>query len=390
MANKKHVYWVAAKGAPEEGNYYDCRSIIKKVISQLKDPRIEKLDCEWSAECTPALERSADAGDVIRHLKNRNIFDERPRVILLKGLPPNYTILVDYLSLVNDQNYLVIDAPFGMRSKPPDIKFITAKNSNFYKWVAEQGHVKEVPSEAGNVNAAVSWCEKVSTELGKNINTDAARRLSEMVGTKYDSLYSQLLRLVDYANGKTIVIQDVEEACESEFLRSVWDLIEGIDKLDYESSIVHLQRLYREASLDADSNFRSGVEMLLGALRHHFLLCLVVADHCWSKKTTFNYKSLSEASSKILSKGKDGKWNNQYYSVPFLNMAIRKEGVKSVVGWNRGRIYNAYLDINTVKAMMRTSSSVEDIKLYLDTLIMVLCNKITRTDADRMRGVKND
>jgi hypothetical protein len=386
MANKKHVYWVSAKGAPEEGNYYDCKNAIKKIIAQLKEPKIEKLDCGWSADDTPVSERMSDAGDVIRVLRNRNIFDDGPRVILLKGLPANYTILVDYLKFVNDKNYLVIDGPFGMRSKPPDQKFATAKSSNFYKEIVKDGHVVEISSDAGGISNAVKWCEKVSTELGKEIGADAAKKLAEMVGTKYDSLYSQLLRLVDYANGRKITEQDVEEACESEFLRTVWDLIDCIDKLDYESSIIHLQRFYHVASLDTDSNFIGMVEMLLGALRHHFLFCLMVADHCWGKKVSFGYKSVTDAVSRILSEDKDGKWNNKYFSPQFLGMAVRKDGVKSVIDWNRGRIYNAYLDINNVKAIVRTSPGIETIKVCLDTLIMVICNKISRTDAEKIRG----
>jgi len=386
MPNKKHIYWISTKDAPGESNYYDCRSIIKKVISQLDNPRIETLHCGHSSEDATVLERSSDAGDVIHLLINRSIFDSRSRVIVLKGLPPNYTILVDYLKFVNNKNYLIIDGPFGIRSVPPDQKFITAKNSNFYKKIAEEGYIKEVPFDAGSISNAVNWCEKVSKEIGKEINTDAARKLAEMVGTKYDSLYSQLLRLVDFSNGKRITEKDVEEACESEFLRTVWDLIDGLDKLDYESSIIHLQRFYHEASLDTDSNFIGGVEMLLGALKHHFLLCLVVADYCWGKNAAFGYKSITDAASGILSKDKDGKWNNQYYSPKFLGMATRKDGVKSVTEWNRGRIYNAYLDINNVKAIMRTSPGIEKIKVCLDTLVMVLCKKISRVDAEKIRG----
>ncbi len=384
------AYWVSAEKAPTESNFYDCQKAVKEICGQLDNPRIERIHCGWN---------DADAAVVINALRNRNIFDTRSRIIILKGLPPNYTMLVDYLQFVNSKNYLIIDGPIGMRSQK-GARFATAKTSKFYKTIkafgGKKSHVIEVPYAAKTLNQAVKWCTEVSTSLGKPIDADAVKPLTDRVGMKYDAMYGALNRLVDYADGKQITPSDVEGVCDPEFMQTVWDLVECIDNQDCSGALIHLQKFYESASLDMDSKFIGDVEMLLGALHHHFLFCLAVADRCNGLKR-FNYANVTQAVANLKRKpkadedGAGGKWT-PYFSPGYISMAMRSEGIKKVLDWRRSSIYYAYMDINSVRLLIRSGVGLWDVKglprlrLYLDTLIMSLCGAYSRDEMLMMRN----
>jgi len=148
MAKIKPLFWIT-------GNYYDCCKTWKDIISRLGDVAVDILDCGYKVESSNLIQ-PATACDVILLLKNKDMFDDRPRVIKMKGIPNDYHLIADYLHLVNNKNVLVVDGPIGYRAKPPSKRMITAATSRFYKTFSTKGKVFQFPMEGKNRREAVT------------------------------------------------------------------------------------------------------------------------------------------------------------------------------------------------------------------------------------------
>jgi len=409
MAKKKPqpkpIFWIT-------GNHYESQKAFNQIAEMLGDCRITVLDCDFVNEATPAAERTAGPEEIIKRLLNRDIFDTRPRIIKLKGLPHGYSVLVNYLKHVNNNNVLVIDGPIGHRAKPPSKQFVTAKTSNFYKRIKKEGKVLEFPIDASNPSAATNWLKKVAEEKGKPIEPDAAALLVEMRGCNLDFLYGGLLTLIDFADGKTIKRSDVETVCTPEFLKQVWDLLLLISHRKYEDVAIHMQRFYEAGALEVQSTFVGQIEMMLGAFNQLFTFAPMVSDHLKGKlvsqdsmnravngfdkvmkKEEFR-KALEKAEKAKAEAEKDGAKKKPvedyivYTSVftsGFIAMKARDEGFKRIVGWGSKTLHEAYVEVNRVRRCVRGSSGAYQ-KLCLDSLMMVLCGKLQPYQSSMLRS----
>jgi len=149
------IYWI-------NGNYYDTCQRWKEICALVKDPNIEIFDCGYNPD-NIVDNKVAQAADIIMMLKHRDLFDSRVRIIKMKGLPPDYNLITDYLHLINNKTILVIDSPIGY-IKPGSKRFISAATSKFYKFIKANGVLRESLKEAKSVNQAIKWVEKVLTD----------------------------------------------------------------------------------------------------------------------------------------------------------------------------------------------------------------------------------
>ena len=122
--NTEPMFWIS-------GNYHDCRKMWDAIRSNVGDPNVITFHCGLISDKT-----AARATDVVLAMKHRDLFDSRPRIVRLFNLPEDYTIIADYLYLVNSDNILVIDSPVGYRKNR---RFITAASSKLYKAIKKRG-----------------------------------------------------------------------------------------------------------------------------------------------------------------------------------------------------------------------------------------------------------
>ena len=392
MAKKqpKPVFWIT-------GNYYESQKTVNQIKLMLGDCRVIVLDCDFVNENTPADERTAGPEDIIKLLLNRDIFDSRPRIIKLKGLPHGYPVLVNYLKYVNNKSVLVIDGPIGHRARPPSKQFVTAKTSNFYKRIKKEGKVVEHGINASNVTAANNWVKKVAEELGKPIDSNAAVLLVGMRGCNLDLLYGGLLTLVDYASGRTIKSSDVDEVCSPEFLKQVWDLLATISYREHEDVAIYMQQFYEAGAIEVQSVFFGQIELMLGAFNQLFQCASMVCDHLQGK--LLSQDSISRAVEgyyKVMKKDefkkaldkvggdKDKIVYTPVFSPGFIAMKARDDGFKRIVNWGGKRLHEAYVEVNRVRRLTRGSDEAYQ-KICLNSLMLVLCGKIQPHQADMLR-----
>lgn len=388
MAKKnKPLFWIT-------GNYYECQKCWKSFCSQFEDPNIVVLECGRNADDTPPDERFASAGTIIKLLKRQDIFDKRHRIIKLKGIPEDYSLLTDYLYLIRKANALVIDGPIGLRAKGVSQKFVSVKTSKFYKAVKAQGQVKEYNMEGKNASQSATWAREVAKELGRSLDVEAARLLVEMKGINYDALYGALGVMFDYQPKGAIKSKVVEELFTPLFQQTVWDLVRAIDRRDFISSMTHLQRFYDQIDVLIDSSFTGEIMMLLGALTHHFTFMIMARDGCDGHIT---YKSVAAAvnAGKGMKKPKNPKDEDKKKGIwkePFVDIftpgAIKMNLGSPALKWPASRLYNAYRDISRCKLLLRKTYNYDNrpgIKMCIDTLIMTLCGTIKVDDAAMIR-----
>jgi hypothetical protein len=382
----KYLFWIY-------GNYYQSHKAWGDICSKTKDARIEILDCGHNPDNSTEDNRVVMAGGVIKALKNKDIFDKRPRIIKLKGLPSDYTIITDYLHLVNKKCVLVIDASFGhYKSK----RFNSAKTSNFYKTVKAEGKILEFPLEATRHDSAVKWVKDIALNFEKKIDDDAAQLVVEMKGRNLDALYAAVVLLRDYQIGKNIKKSDVETACVSTFLRTVWDLIESIFAQDYNNALLHMQRFYQLS--EVPSEFPSMTYEMLGALMYKFRPLVLIKDSINDKDPTFdNVKAALFGYKRIDKKNSDGEDEDQsteykeMYDDRFIGMSLQDSGFNRMLRLSRDQIYSKYSEILEVQKYVRIEArSNTQIKEALDSLIMVLCGTITPSVSKQVRKYKVD
>lgn len=382
----KPMYWIT-------GNYFDCQQKWKSILSSLKDANVEVFECDYTPQNSDVP--SAKAAEIIMTLKHRDLFDKRPRVIKMKGIPDDYALLTDYLRLANDKNVIVIDGPFGYR-KPPSQRLIPVKATKFFKEFSKLGEVNDFPETVRGITDAVKWIKRVVESFGKTIEPDAARLMVELQGKTLDYLYTEVSKLVDYQEKKKITLSDVETCTASVFQRQVWDLLEDLARMNVDASLSHLASFYEVAGLETGTSFRGDVEMLLGALLRQFNFYLLIKDSCLDG--TLNYDAVKRKSagikkrtSKMVSGQKVDDWETDYFDSRFLNTNFNKETTRLVSKWPWHRVYAIVTQIHLTRLTLRSHGHVSEynrggIKLLLDSLVLLICGKLGPKHLNAIRG----
>lgn len=379
------MYWIT-------GNYYDCRQKWQEICALVGDPNVEVFDCEYNTQ--NGGKKSAQAGDIILRLKQKDMFDTRSRIIKLKGIPDDYAILTDYLRLANKKNMIVIDGPVGYR-KPPSKRLIPVKATKFFKEFVKRGELCEFPELAKTDALAIRWVVGVAKNLGKNLDPEAAKLLVELQGRNLDGLYAEVSKLSDYQEGKKITVDDVKTCTAPLFLRTVWDLLEDLAFMNVDASLSHLQKFYEYAGLETGTSFRGDVEMLLGAMLKQFNFYIAIKDACGDSLDYDKLRNKTAGLKKRSSKMVDGEtvdnWDTDYFDSRFINVNLNKESTQSVSKWPWHRAYNIVRQIHMTRLALRTHSHISEynrggIKLLLDSLALMICGKLTPRQLNAMKG----
>jgi hypothetical protein len=380
----KPLFWIT-------GNYYDCKRQWAWILGMLKGPNVEIFDCGAQSNDS----RVAHASDIITCLKNRDIFDSRPRIIKMKGLPDDYTLLCDYLTLVNNDNVLVIDGPIGYRNA--NRRFVSAKTSKFYKEFSKQGVHKspeggtgvfDFPEVAESDSKAQSWITSVAKEHDREFEDGAALLLVQQKGRNLDQLYSELTCLMDYQIDKKIRVDDVRAVCVPVFVKTAWDLIDAIDRQEYEAAISHMQGFYANAGTKTGETFDGDVYKLLGALLQHFSFLMYLKMYCGDELT---YSKAEQAVAGVKKQGENPNvWTDQF-SKGYLYVNVRKPELQQALRrLSKERLEDIYLDLTRTRFLCRTkySGSRAGMKICLDTFIMTACGVISSNYSAAVKGYK--
>lgn len=358
MSDEISTYWLS-------GNYYDVTHKWKSIVASRGDVNIQSLGCGGE---------DASAGNVIMMLKMRDMFDKRPRIIKLNGLPEDYTILADYLNFCNKNNVLVVISPAGKQSA-----------SKFYKAIDKVGGAFDFGMESKTDGEAIRWASKCVTGYGRKITDGAAKLLVEYKGRNFDALHSEISKLIDYQPKGDLSEQSVKECCLPSFQASVWDLVDSLDQQQFELSMERLEKVLLHAGATTGSTFGGDIEALFGVLYHHFLFVIMI-----SSAQSFNYSDLvnSVKGLKKRKKNDDGSysWDKDAYEANFVSFMVRKDGIRKVFQWPRRHIYAVLLDLLRCRYSVRRSYfSESSIKLCLESFVSLVCNKIDLRQARSMK-----
>lgn len=370
--NKIPAFWIS-------GNYYDCRKTWESILSKMGDCQVIVHDCTDSIfDGTDS--KSSSVSNIIKSLKSKDIFDPKPKIIKVNGLPVDYKLLSEYLHLVSDKNILVIDSPVGYRKAR---RFVSAATSKLCKEIKSKGFFVDHGTEASNNSDAISWVKKVVKESGKEIDSAAAVMLVEQIGGRnYDLLYAHLRKLVDYCN-KKITEEDVKTCCASIYLQTVWEIIDALDRRECHRVMDSLQTFYQHAE-SSGVNFKGEIEQFFGALSSHYALLLILKDGCPSL-TYPSAKKAVEGFKKRVKSGDEYVWEDGAYN-RLIGMAINNKAFQQAFNWNKAHIYKVNMDLDRVRMICRKSNSEAEIKTCLDTFALLVCNKLDLDQAAIARG----
>ena len=354
------LFWIT-------GNYYEVQKQWKSLCLDIGDYNLEVVDCGND-------DRGNSAADIILLLKHKDLFDDRPRIIKMKGIPEDYSLLTDYLHLTNDRDILVVVSPVGYYSSGPGNRFIPASASKFYKKFVSDGKVYKFDMDAGNDGTAVAWCEKVSLDLGKTLERDAGELLVGMKGRNLDILYCEISKLVLYQSSKKITVDDVLECVVETFTQTVWDCAEYLSRRDYDKAIVLLHRFYENAGIASGDTFRGDVEQFLGALFYHFLFVLLLKDGCGECLSYNSAVKAVEGFKKRVKKEDKYFWDSDLYSSGYVGYNIRKPEIQTAVQLNKKQVYTVFLDLCKCRTACRSARSEEEIKYKMDMFALKVCS----------------
>lgn len=385
--NPKPWIWIT-------GNYYDCRKKWKELLVEMGDPYVETLDCGYNPEDCTSLYSTAE--DVIRVFRTPDMFDDRPRIVRMRGLPADYTKLVSILVCANEKNVLVVDAPLGFYGK--NKRFVSAAASNFYKLISTKGSLYRFDIEVKGNATAIAWVKRVSKELGKEIDQDAADLLVMMKGRDLDLLYSELTKLHAFETGKKILVSSVQECCIPAYLRTVWELVDSLDYQRFDDVCVHLQEFHQNAGIETGTSVRGDAEQMLGALQYHYELLLHAKDRC-PKALTYDGLIKGVSDIKKLKVPKETKETDdeesdnepekpaqeERYGPKFntqaVGMALHNQAFAAAYNWPKSKIYATLRDIMRCRCRLRsTNFAASGIRLLLDALCLSICGKLTESD----------
>lgn len=370
------IFWLT-------GNYYEVKKRWNEIKKTLGDSNIIVMHCGYNSKTTPDICKVCTASDVIRTLKMKDLFDDRPRIIKMKGLPENYALLTDYLHLVNNKNVLVIDSAIGYWASPHYKKFVNVGRSKFYTAVKKHGKVFKFDTEPKQ-GYAISWIKKVFSALGRNYDSSCPSLLVEAKGCNLDVLYSEISRLLVYQPKGKISADSVKECCVPAFTKTVWELINGLDKMEAEKCLAHLQQFYEFIK---GPDFQTHVESLFGALIQHFLFLLCIKDECGTELSDVRANRAIEGIKKRVKRDGQWKYDADLFTSQFVSFNIRKPEVTAANKWGKQKTYNVFRDLCRSRQICRMQMKMSVVKLCLDSFAMFACGKIDVDQAKMMRRV---
>ncbi len=148
-------------------------------------------------------------------------------------------ILKDYFSSPSDQTVLVVIYPGKLRRSTPIFRLFSSFPSTLV-------HVKELkPLKGRNL---FFWMDKKLSLSGKRATQDAMARLAELTGNNLARVNNELEKISAFVGDKNIIELDDVNAITG-WIKSFheWELVDNLEKADFEKCLVVLDNLFRES-----------------------------------------------------------------------------------------------------------------------------------------------
>ena len=248
MTTKRPIYWLA-------GNSYECDLALDQILEKHGRDNVVILD------------GSSDPVDrVFANLIKSDFFSKENKVIRLRGLPPDYQLILEYFKYVNKNRVLIIESPFQVRMGK---KKVDVKKTNFFKEIKKIGKVFDFPIKVSSAKArnwVVKACEKA---YKKNINSDAASLLVELKNCNLNHIFAELNKLSAYiGRKKKITVDDVKVCVIDDKDFNIWKMVDHLTEEDFKSSIKEIEDLW------VQKDYATQLELFMGALIFRFELLL--------------------------------------------------------------------------------------------------------------------
>lgn len=373
----KPMFWIY-------GNRRQCIQAWDRVINLLggiDNVNVQSVECGFiaNADC-----KFATASDISILLRQKDLFDSRPRVVKVIGLPEDYAKLIGFLKYVNDSNVLVIYGAPGYRNAVN--RWMPVNNSKFFKKIKEDGKVFDFPLEASSFESAKKWCLDIALEHKKVFEPEAVSNLINLSGRNFDLLESETVKLCDYQLGKNISVDDVVACCYMSHLDEVWSLLDYLDNRDYENAIIYMQKFYSQSALKGET-FYGRVNQIFGAIEQHYLFVLLTYLSCGSninlQKLQDDIGSIKKfGSSKKLIELTNGTIKPEeigdYFSPQYIKMNLSKPSLRTALKWPEKKLYLTYLALKECKLACRIRSGDDaSIRLFIDSFVSSVCDKFS-------------
>ncbi len=388
----KPVFWFY-------GNERQCRKTWNEILAKVQsaygtEPNVETCFCGFNPQGMRDEHRWTTTNDILHLLSSEDLFDPRPRIIKMRGLPEEYTKLANWLDILHDRNILVIWSPFGY-IKPGTKQWITAKTSKLYKEVKRHGKLIEHPVEASDDSAAFEWIREVGKECDKEIEAAGVKSLVRIQGRNLDKLTNCVQKIATYQLGKKVSEADVLACCSEEFYGTVWRYLEDLDYKRHDAALGYLQQFYAEGKGAIGESFYGRVSKFFGAIIQHFQFLLLLKDACGNRlnaqvaeKALSNFKKTSSTKvNRVIAGEMNSSELENRFSSAYLHRNIQSSSVLAAFKRRKSELYRILLEVYYAMFSCRFHSGDEAfIKLHLDVMTLVICGKLNAVQASQMRG----
>jgi hypothetical protein len=364
----KPMFWLS-------GNSYDRDKAWKKILATVGDAEVVVVDPNFCS-----------AEEMVIEASSREIFSKKPKIVKIKGLPPDYTLLAEALGCVDDNNILVIDGPFGYYDGRG--RFISAASSKLYKQIKERGHLADFPTEPRYASDVKKWCQAFVRENQGTIEAAALDTLIEYKGHNLDVLSSELRKLLEYTNGE-IDRQHVADYCVCDGTPDPWKYLDALDAGRTDDAIDLLALYLRAAGSLAGHSFYGDIQGLLWALSQHYLFLTIFRDTIGDKPVSG--PALESVKKRALSfVRKNSESTSAAFTPQYVGMQLSKQDILDKARFPRSRVYAMNEAVGATNVVCRTRSRDEGfLTLSMNALTLFLCNTIDLRELMRIIGYEN-
>jgi hypothetical protein len=206
--------------------------------------------------------------------------------------------------------------------------------------------------------------------------------LVDTKGLDLDVLYCETLKLFDYTDGE-ITIEDVKECCIPVFERTVWELIEQLNRQRFDEACRYVEEFINDMMSLIPSKRHGVVEQTLGALSQNFELLVHAKDKC---RTPLTYNAFWDGIDG-LKRLKEKEWVDKF-SKGLCFAKLKDAAFQSAHGWPKAKIYGAWLLIRHLHPRLRFEP--ENMQCGLTAICMYVCGKINERQALLLGGYAPD
>lgn len=359
MSSVTPVFWLS-------GNYFDVSQKFSEILTKIPKAEIIPID--------PDL---ISAQEFLLRLKQRDLFDTKPKIYRVLGVFEDYDVLTDQWQWTNLSKVVVFTCPVGRWSSR---RFTPLKNTKFYKSIAALKNppasvrLHHFPETFDEIPYA--WVSKVLLSFEKTIDVTATDRLVERVGRHADTLYAHLSLLAHACPDKDVTADFVDQVCVSEFTRTVWDLVDALFLKNTEGGLEQLEQFFERSG----PALVSEVQSLLGGLAYAVGFILFAKSSC-STRMEYTNVSASLATLKKLSVSDEGeKTLKPVYEDYVVRKNMARESYRSVLAWPKQKIYNLSDLVFRAREQCRMGISSSRIRMLLDGLVLFASDQISRKD----------